>query len=88
MFTRINSRPHERSPTKTEHFFCFHTSRIEQENPRTSGFEEEVDLSKKEKRPEDAFASNAETRNMIEQAVLAVYEKVVGSTDQMTSEKR
>jgi hypothetical protein len=47
-----------------------------------------VDLSKKEKRPEDAFASNAETRNMIEQAVLAVYEKVVGSTDQMTSEKR
>jgi DNA-binding cell septation regulator SpoVG len=52
-------------------FLYFHTSRIEQDNPRTSKFEEE------RKGPADAFPVNAETRDMIEQAVLAEYEKVV-----------
>jgi hypothetical protein len=34
-------------------------------------------LRKREKRPADAFEVNAETWNIIEQAVLAEYEKVI-----------
>jgi stage V sporulation protein G len=34
-----------------------------------------------------AFPVNAETRNIIEQAVLAEYEKVVTKTDQVSSQK-
>jgi stage V sporulation protein G len=35
-----------------------------------------------------AFPANAEPRNMIEQAILAEYEKVVAQTDQPGSEKQ
>jgi hypothetical protein len=56
-------------------FLYFHTFRIEQENPSASRFEE------KEKWPADAFPIHTETRNMLEQAVLAEYEKIVGESD-------
>ena len=35
-----------------------------------------------------AFPANAETRRIIEQAILAEYEKVVGQTDPVRSEKK
>jgi hypothetical protein len=56
-------------------FLCFHTSRIEQENPRTTRFEEEG------KWLAEAFPVNAETRQIIDQAVLSEYEKVVAGSD-------
>jgi hypothetical protein len=55
-------------------FLCFHTSRIEQENPITSG------LGKKET-GRGIFPVNAETRNIIAQAVLAEYQKVVAGSE-------
>jgi len=35
-----------------------------------------------------AYAVNTKTRNMIQQAILAEYEKVVGQTDPVPSEKK
>jgi DNA-binding cell septation regulator SpoVG len=60
-------------PNQNGTFLCFHTSRIEQANPRTSRFRE------KGGGRDIAFPANAETRNMIEQAVLAEYEKIVAA---------
>jgi hypothetical protein len=40
------------------------------------------------KGPADAFPVNAETRRMIEQAILAEYEKVVAPSEPVLSEKK
>jgi DNA-binding cell septation regulator SpoVG len=61
-------------------FFYFHTSRIEQENPKTS----KLGI----KGLADAFPANAEMRQMIEQAVLAEYEKVVGESGTVPRETK